>query len=111
MKWWGAAIFRKGLLLESSEEGARIKRLMRRAEGRSTVNCVEFWEQRKVLDRKSSSVEKMKYILASWGSEIPKDSCHLRLSPSLFLKPCSLLPAQLHADLQMTTDRSILSRH
>lgn len=57
----GGAIFRMGLLLESSEEGARrIKRLMRRAERRSTVNCVEFWEQRKVLDRKSSSVEKRK---------------------------------------------------
>lgn len=50
-----------GLLLESSEEGARrIKRLMRRAEGRSTVNCVEFQEQGKVLDRKSTSVEKGK---------------------------------------------------
>lgn len=107
----GAAIFRMGLRLESSEEGARIKRLMRRAEGRSTVNCVEFGEQRKVLDGKSSSVEKMKDILASRGSEIPKDSCHLRLSSSLFLKPGSLLPAWLHANLQMATDRSILSRH
>lgn len=57
----GGAIFRMGMLLESSEEGARrIKRLMRRAERRSTVNCVGFWEQRKVLDRKSSSVEQRK---------------------------------------------------
>lgn len=42
------AIFRTGLQLSSAEEGARrIKRLMRRAEGRSTVNCVELWERMK----------------------------------------------------------------
>ena len=55
---------------------------------------------------------KTKDMLASQGSEVPKDSSCLRLSPGLFQKPQgaeprSLLCARVVADLPMRTDHSI----
>lgn len=70
------ASLRAGLQPTSAEEEARIKRLMRRAEGRATVNRASC------VDRKSEQFSgKIKEMLASQGSEVPKEFSCPRLNP------------------------------
>lgn len=59
---------------------------MRRAEGSSTVNCVELREQMKGPGQEEQFSGKTIEVLASRGSEIPMEFSCLRLSPVLFLK-------------------------